>query len=115
MRRPEKTTTQVKAELWEAVAPLLRAMHSEFKDLSKKQPDAPLSKAKVTFANRLLERSRQILADELSIEFLDLLDEDEVPQHSDAAMVISQHVAAMKQFHEQHYGWNGTARDWRIE
>ena len=79
-------------------SPLLSSMYVEFKELSKKKPDAAVSKSKIKIVNRLLMKIREILADEQAIEFLDLLDEDDVPQVSDVTLILSQYVAAMKEF-----------------
>src|SRR5262249_53357869 len=102
------TTTAEKVELYEVTMPLLQAMYNEFKDLSRKKPDGAVNKAKIKVVNRLLERCRDVLKDELSIDYLDLVDEDDVPQNSDVALMISQYVAAMKQFHSTYFGWDGT-------
>jgi hypothetical protein len=39
--------------------------------------------------------------------YLDLLDEDALPQNGDVALVLSQVVAAMKAFHSKYYAWDG--------
>jgi hypothetical protein len=103
-------TTKEKAQTHDTMTPLLEAMYSEFKELSKKKPDAAVSKNKIKIVNRLLETVRTILVDEDAINFLDLLDEDDVPQASDTTLILSQYVAAMKAFHEKHYGWDGSTK-----
>lgn len=111
----EYYTTQVKAETHDITTPLLKAMYSEFKELSKKKPDSAVSKNKIKIVNRLLEKVRVVLADEKSIDFLDLLDEDDVPQSSDVTLILSQYVAAMSAFHRKYYGWNGSKHQWFVE
>ncbi|MDR2315010.1 MAG: hypothetical protein LBF06_01355 [Pseudomonas sp.] len=108
-------TTSEKAQTHDTVMPLLQAMYAEFKELSKKKPDAAVSKSKIKIVNRLLEKARFVLSDEESIEFLDLLDEDDVPQVSDVTLILSQYVAGMTAFHTSHYGWNGVKHLWYIE
>ena len=103
------STTQDKGDVWEVATPLLKAMFGEFRELSKKKPDGGVSRGKITVVNRLLEQCRVVLNDEQSIEFLDLLDEDDVPQHSDVVLMLSQYVAAMEQFHSRYYGYNTAA------
>lgn len=90
-------------------------MFEEFKDLAKKKPDAAVSKSKIAIANRLLNKVREVLADEESIDFLDLLDEDDVPQASDVTLVISQYVAAMTAFRANYFGWDGSDNRWFVE
>jgi hypothetical protein len=108
MNKEKYYTTKDKAQTHDTMTPLLEAMYSEFKELSKKKPDAAVSKNKIKIVNRLLETVRTILVDEDAINFLDLLDEDDVPQASDTTLILSQYVAAMKAFHEKHYGWDGS-------
>ena len=95
----QKHTTPKKANLYEVVMPLLSAMQQEFKELSKKKPDSVLSLSKVKTVNRLLESCLKVLELEQSLQFLDLIDEDEIPQNSDLVLMLSQYVAAMHQFH----------------
>ncbi|NTV26558.1 MAG: hypothetical protein HGB01_10180 [Chlorobiaceae bacterium] len=112
MKAGKATTTLDKAATHDTTMPLLNSMYSEFKELSKKKPDAAVSKSKINIANRLLTRVRTVLDDEESIDFLDLLDEDDVPQVSDVTLILSQYVAAMESFHEKHHGWDGLVHRW---
>jgi hypothetical protein len=112
MRIPDKKTTTKKANLHDTVMPLIKAMHQEFKELSKKKPDSALSLNKVRTVNRLLESCRMILDSEQSIQFLDMLDEDNIPQNSDVVLILSQYVAAMDQFHSSYYGWDTFQHRW---
>ena len=108
-------TTAKKVATYEVTVPLLTAMFDEFKDLAKKKPEAAVSKSKLLIANRLLQRVREVLADEETIEFLDLLDEDNVPQVSDVTLIFSQYVAAMVAFKTRFFGWTGTEHAWKIK
>jgi hypothetical protein len=108
-------TTQEKAQTHDTTMPLLKAMYFEFKEISKKKPDSAVSKGKIKIVNRLLEKVKTVLSDEESIIFLDLLDEDDVPQASDVTLILSQYVAAMDAFHDKYYGWDGSDHNWFIE
>ena len=108
-------TTKEKATTHDTMTPLLQAMYTEFKELSKKKPDSAVSKSKIKIVNRLLERVKTVLSDEESIEFLDMLDEDDVPQASDVTLILSQYVAAMNAFRGKHYGWDGSKSAWFIK
>ena len=90
-------------------------MYTEFKEFSKKKPDGAVNKAKIKIVNRLLEKCKEVLRDEMSSEYLDLLDEDDVPQNGDVVLMLSQYVAAMEQFHAVYFGWNGYEQCWAIE
>ncbi len=115
MARTQDKTTLKKASTHDITTPLLNAMFEEFKELAKKKPEAAVSKSKLVIANRLLQRVRETLADEESIEFLDLLNEDDVPQVSDVTLIFSQYVAAMKAFKAKYSGWNGAEQDWFLK
>jgi hypothetical protein len=108
----QKYTTSGKSNLYETVKPLLLAMYEEFKELSKKKPDSVLNISKVKIVNRLLESCRKVLKDEQSIQFLDLIDEDNIPQNSDVVLMLSQYVAAMGEFRSTYYNWNGIEQQW---
>ena len=62
---------------------------------------------KVKMINRLLGKAKELLKDEPTIEFLDLLNEDELPTNSDAVLIMSQFIAAINKFHSDHYHLNG--------
>lgn len=108
-------TTKEKASLHDTTMPLLKAMYTEFKELAKKKPEAAVSKSKIKLINRLLEKINIILKDEKSIEFLDMLEEDDIPQISDVTLILSQYVAAMAAFQQSHYGWDGKDNNWFIK
>lgn len=99
---------------YETLLPLLTALYSEFKGLSGKKPEAVVSKGKVAVVNRLLNKLKALLAQERSIEYLDLLDEDSLPQMSDVTLTLSQYVAAMELFktHHQKYDPTTYSTDW---
>ena len=110
-----KKTTAQKVDAWKTTNPLLTAMFAEVKDLSKKKPDAPLSVEQVRMINRLLEACQNVLSSQASLDFLDVLDEDEIPKMSYATMLLSQYVAAMQAFHDSYHGWDGTKHTWKTE
>lgn len=112
MRSQIIKTTIEKAKIHDTTMPLLNSMYNEFKELSKKKPDASVSKYKINIVNRLLDNVRIILVDEEHIDFLDVLNEDDIPQVSDVTLILSQYVAAMKEFKEKYNGWNGVEHGW---
>ncbi|MEW5918641.1 MAG: hypothetical protein AB1762_19725 [Gemmatimonadota bacterium] len=114
MAEAAKVTTPQKVEKWEITKPLLEAMFAEFKELGKKRPDATVSTAKIELINRLLSKCREVLSGEPSLEFLDLLDKDNVPQNSDVVLMLSQYVAAMSAFRAKYYTWTGVEHQWSV-
>lgn len=108
MDKEHPYTTTDKALAYDTTVQLLKSMYLEFKDLSKKKPDAAVSKSKINITNRLLTKVRTVLNDEESIEFLDLLDEDDIPQVSDVTLILSQYEAAMAAFKKKYYSFNNS-------
>lgn len=102
---------------YEALMPLLTAMFNEFKELSKKKPDGVLNRRKVELVNRLLKDVLVILEDQPSRAYLDLFDEDDMPQNSDVLLMLSQFHAAMQAFRDRYYGLDSTRNviTWRTE
>jgi hypothetical protein len=110
----KKTTVEI-VDLYELIEPLLRVMHQDFQELTKKKPEAILSINKVEVVNRILKSCRKVLDGESSLQFLDLIDSDKIPQNSDVLLMLSQYVAAMRQFRSKYYVHNGISYEWSIE
>jgi hypothetical protein len=98
--------TKKQAETLELVSPILTAVVSEMRELSKKKQDGILSPLKVRSINRLLGDVQTALADDPSTRYLDLLEEDELPQNSDAVLVLTQWEAAVAQYRDKHQGFD---------
>ena len=49
----------------------------------------------------ILKTIREILKDESTFEFLDLLDDEILPSNSDAILIIGQFNASMTHFHDK--------------
>lgn len=107
--------TKVQVEQFDMLFPILDSVYNEIRELSKKKQDGALNELKVKMTNRVLAKVKSILNDEPTLEFLDLLDEDVFPTNSDAVLIISQFRAAMLQFKDKYYGWNGIERTWATE
>lgn len=103
----EKKTTDEQVKLYLTINPLLKSAYDEVKEFSKKKQDEELNIKKVKMINRLLEKAKVILKDEPTVEFLELLDEDELPTNSDAVLIMSQFISAMNKFRSDHYHLNG--------
>jgi hypothetical protein len=101
--RSRPTTTNQNVVVYETCAPLLAAMLKEIRELAKKKPDAVMSKANVGRVNRLLTDLRGCLNGEDTSKYLDLLDEETLPQYSDALIIMSQFEAALEAFRTRYY------------
>ena len=103
---PVRLTTDEQVELYCTISPLLKSMYSEIKDFSKKKLDDPMNLNKVKMINRLLVKAKEVLKNEASNEYLDLLEEDDLPSISDAVMIVSQYISALDKFHSDHYHYD---------
>lgn len=111
----EKTTTDEQVKLYFTINPLLKSAFDEVKEFSKKKQDEELNIKKVKMINRLLEKAKEILKDEPTVDYLELLDEDELPTNSDAVLTMSQFISAMNKFHEDHYHYENNMLSWDNE
>jgi len=111
----DDVTTQERAAKYEAIMPLLEAMFRDFQDLSKKKPDSALNKNKVRIANRLLSDVLTILDGEPNREYLELFDEEDLPQYSDVVLMLGQAVAAMERFKKRYHGRAAYSYGWAIQ
>jgi len=102
-KKEERYTTEEQIGLYETISPLLHSAFDEIKEFSKKKQDEPLNVKKVKMINRLLEKAKEVLKNETTVAFLDLLDENELPSNSDAVLTMSQYISALRKFRSDHY------------
>ena len=111
VERIQPTTSKEKAEIFEIIMPLLKALYEEFRELSKKKPDAKINETKINISNRLLEKSRIVLANESTIDYLILLEKDLIPSNDDVVIIMSQYMTAMNKFKKDYFNYE--ANRWR--
>ena len=99
----EDTTTDAKVAAYEASSDVFGGLMREMRELSQKKPEATLSKGKVAILNRILADIRAVLRDEPEAKYLDPLDDDELPQNSDAVLVMVQYQTALAAYHKRYY------------
>jgi hypothetical protein len=98
-----RVTTEDSVKTYLATNDIFCGLIKEIRELSKKKPDAIMSKGKVKIVNRVLEGIKDILEVEPEGKFLDLLDDDELPQTSDAVLVMVQYETALKAFRNKYF------------
>jgi len=103
MKSKQNLPTEAQIQNFKMLDELIGSIYHEMKEFSKKKPDETLNKFKVKNVNRILEPIKEILKDEPTSEFLDLLDDETLPSNSDAILIIGQYKASMKQFHNKYY------------
>lgn len=101
---------QADIDQYSLLYPLLSETYKEMQELSKKKPESVLNTFKVKLVNRILNPANNLLKNEPTYEFLDLLDSDNLPTNSDVLIIIGQYLKAMDMFYRKHvdkYGkWN---------
>ena len=102
----EKATDR---EQFDLLSGMLTRLAYEIADLSKKQPDGLVNAFKVGQINRILKPLKEILANEPSAAFLDLVAEVEDRaeksrnSYSDVAVILSQFREACDEYRSKHY------------
>lgn len=99
---PSNPPTEEEAATYDRLFPMLVAAHREMSELSKKKQDGIVNPLKIRNINRLLTELRKLLAKDPSLEFVELLDEDTLPQNSDVVLLLSQWQAALQQYKQRH-------------
>ncbi len=107
---PSNLPTTVDVAWFVSLTPLLESLYVELKDLSKKKQDEILNILKVKMTNKLLIQIRELLKNEITIDFLNLLDEETLPSNSDAVLIISQYRAVIEQYENL---YTDTYGDWK--
>lgn len=105
--------TEEQATTYDQLVPMLEAAHREMTELSKKKQDGIVNALKIKMLNRLLAELSKVIEKDPSHAFVDMLDEDTLPQNSDAVLVLSQWQAALKQFRDRHYGYDSSRGEHR--
>lgn len=105
--KEQTPTSPAKVAAYNESAPPLFALQRELKELSKKRPDATLSKNKVDLINKVLADLLEHFRDEPGGKYLVLLDDAQLPQYGDAVLIIAQFASVLARFHEEHFGWDG--------
>ncbi len=106
-KKSKELPSENEVKIYELLVPLLGKIRTELKELSKKKQDGNLNALKVKMVNRVLTRIRDLLKDEATAEFLDLLDDETLPSNSDAVLIISQYDAALDVFKGKYFGSDG--------
>lgn len=91
--------TNAQVQQYQLYKNMLASIAKEVRELSKKKQDGVLNITKVRMINRVINPLRDSLLVKIpSHEFLDTLDEDSIPNNSDAVFIISQYETALTEF-----------------
>ncbi len=108
-------TTEAAVAIYDASSKIFAGILSEMRELSKKKPDTTLNKHKVKVINRVLIDLQSILKEEPEGKYLDLLDDDELPQNSDAVLVMVQYEKALNGYRYRYHDRLGGELVWITE
>jgi hypothetical protein len=97
------TTTQVGT--YEAGSEIFEGLLREVRELSKKKPEATMSPGKVKMVNRVLKDLLTFLNDEPEGKYLEVLDDDTLPQVSDAVLIMVQFETALQKFSSRYQAY----------
>lgn len=111
-KQTQQLPSQADTDQFEMLRPMLDKLSNEIRELSKKKQDGVLNQLKVKMINRVLEQVKDLLSKEASVQFLDLLDTDDLPTNSDAGLILSQYDAALSAFYAKYHGWDGANHRW---
>lgn len=82
---------------------LATGLYNEMKDFAKKSPNETLNTFKIKSLNRVLEPIKELLKNQPTASFLDILDETALPSNSDVVIILSQYLTAMKKFEDKYF------------
>ena len=75
--------TDEQAATYDRLVPMLEAAHREMTELSKKKQDGIVNTLKIKMLNRLLSELSKVIEKDPSYAFVDMLDEETLPQNSE--------------------------------
>jgi len=84
------------------LSPMLDSAIAEMREFAKKKQDGLVSSTKIKILNRLLKDLKEILKNEESAGYLELISEAELAQNSDAVLILGQYRAALESFRIRH-------------
>jgi hypothetical protein len=99
----EFVTTDAGVEIYKSTSGVFESLLREVKELSRKKPETTMSAGKVKIINRVLNDLLLILKGEPTGKYLEALDDEALPQMSDAVLVMVQFETALKSFQGRYY------------
>ena len=115
MNEQNDVTTDEAVAVYLSGRGIFHGLLSEMRELCKKKADATLSKSKVSILNRIMVDLRGILQSQPEGKYLDLLDDEDLPQNSDAVLVMVQYETALHAFYRRYHFSVGGHEIWRTE
>lgn len=99
----EHVTTDAAVATYHAATGVFTALLHEVRELSKKKPDATMSPSKVKLVNKVLDDLLTVIKDDPEGKYLQRLEDDDLPQVSDALLMMAQFDAALDAFRKRYF------------
>jgi hypothetical protein len=74
----------------------------EMSNFAKKNPTEKISILKLQLINRILNAIKELLKEEPSTQYLDILNEEDLLSISDTVLIMGQHISALQQFKKKY-------------
>jgi uncharacterized membrane protein YheB (UPF0754 family) len=110
----EHVTTDAYVELYTSTKPIFDGVLKEVRELSRKKSEATMSASKVKLVNRILNDLLVFLEDEPAGKYLEALDDESLPQMSDAVLTMVQFESTLKAFYAKYYQHVGNGKHYWI-
>jgi predicted GTPase len=107
---PIHVTTEAVVQTYTSASTIFQGLLKEVRELSRKKPDATMSLAKVKLINRVLTDLLGFLKSEPEGKYLEELDNETLPQVSDALLVMVQFDTALTKFSNRYQTYDGIMR-----
>lgn len=98
----EHVTTDAIVAAYLSSTPIFEGVLKEVRELSKKKPEATMSASKVKIVNRVLNDLLVFLKNEPAGKYLEALDDQSLPQMSDAVLTMVQFESALNAFRSRY-------------
>ncbi|TKB74484.1 MAG: hypothetical protein E8D46_05455 [Nitrospira sp.] len=108
----EDVTTDAAIATYQASTPIFEGLIKEIRELSRKKPDATMSASKVKIVNRVLNDLLNILKAEPTGKYLEILNDESLPQVSDAVLTMVQFESALEAFKSKYRQYVDDERHW---
>lgn len=107
---PSHVTTEAVVATYTSASTIFWGLLEEVRKLSRKKPDATMNPAKVKLINRVLTDLLGFLKQEPEGKYLDELDNETLPQVSDALLMMVQFDAALTKFKGRYQTYDSMTR-----
>ena len=97
-----KKMRQERIEEYHLLEAQLGRAYIEMSNFAKKNPTEKISILKLQLINKILNAIKELLKEEPSTQYLDILNEEDMPSISDTVLIMGQHISALHQFKKKY-------------